>query len=41
MLEWFEKVGYSADVSGLEREFGRTLAKVPDWARRHAEPNGH
>jgi len=28
--------GYSADIAGLEREFGRTLAKLPDWARRHA-----
>src|SRR5881409_123502 len=37
MLEWFERVGYSADIAGLEREFGRALAKLPDWARR---PNG-
>jgi uncharacterized protein YbjT (DUF2867 family) len=36
MLEWFERVGYSADIAGLEREFGRTLTKLPDWARRHA-----
>src|ERR1700752_1752853 len=36
MLEWFERVGFSADIVGLEREFGRTLAKLPDWARRHA-----
>ncbi len=40
MLEWFERVGYSADIAGLEREFGRTLTKLPDWARRHARPNG-
>jgi len=40
MLGWFERVGYSADIAGLEREFGRTLAKLPDWARRHARPNG-
>jgi uncharacterized protein YbjT (DUF2867 family) len=36
MLEWFERVGYSADIAGLEREFGRPLTKLPDWARRHA-----
>jgi hypothetical protein len=36
MLEWFEHVGYSADIAGLEREFGRTLTKLPDWAHRHA-----
>jgi uncharacterized protein YbjT (DUF2867 family) len=34
MLEWFERVGYSADIAGLEREFGRGLTKLPDWARR-------
>jgi uncharacterized protein YbjT (DUF2867 family) len=36
MLEWFERVGYSADIAGLEREFGRAFTKLPDWARRHA-----
>jgi len=40
MLEWFERVGYSADIAGLERAFGRALTKLPDWARRHARPNG-
>jgi uncharacterized protein YbjT (DUF2867 family) len=33
MLEWFERVGYSADIAGLEREFGREFTKLPDWAR--------
>jgi uncharacterized protein YbjT (DUF2867 family) len=33
MLEWFDRVGYSADITGLEREFGRALTKLPDWAR--------
>src|SRR3984885_2575971 len=36
MLEWFERVGYSADIAGLEREFGRALTKLPGWAHRHA-----
>src|ERR1700757_4341289 len=40
MLEWFGRVGYSADIAGLEREFGRKLTKLPDWASRHARPNG-
>ena len=40
MLEWFEHVGYSADIAGLEREFGRALTKLPDWAHRHGRPNG-
>jgi uncharacterized protein YbjT (DUF2867 family) len=34
MLQWFEDVGYSADISGLEREFGRTLTKLPEWTGR-------
>src|SRR6201982_3722975 len=37
MLEWFERVGYSADIAGLEREFGRALTKLPDWVRRQAQ----
>ncbi|MHB8656235.1 MAG: NmrA family NAD(P)-binding protein [Terriglobia bacterium] len=41
MLQWFERVGYSADIARLEREFSRVLTKLPDWARRHARPNGH
>ena len=36
MLEWFERVGYSADIAGLEQEFGRALTKLPDWAAHHA-----
>src|ERR1700739_4043076 len=40
MLEWFENVGYSADIAGLEREFGSALTKLPDWVHRHARPNG-
>jgi uncharacterized protein YbjT (DUF2867 family) len=40
MLEWFDRVGYSADIAGLEREFGRTLTTLPEWADRHARPDG-
>ena len=36
MLEWFERVGYSVDIAGLEGEFGRALTKLPGWADRHA-----
>ena len=35
MLEWFERVGYDADIAGLEREFGRSLTKLRNWAERH------
>jgi len=37
MLEWFERVGYSADIAGLEREFGRALTKLPEWAARQTK----
>ena len=40
MFECFERVGYSADIDGLEREFGHTFTELPGWARRHARPNG-
>jgi uncharacterized protein YbjT (DUF2867 family) len=40
MLEWFERVGYNADIAGLEREFDRKLTKLPDWAGRHARSHG-
>jgi uncharacterized protein YbjT (DUF2867 family) len=40
MLEWFERVGYSADIAALEREFGRALTKLPDWARLNAGSDG-
>ena len=40
MFEWFERVGYGVDITGLEREFGRLLTKLPDWSRTHARPNG-
>jgi hypothetical protein len=36
MLEWFERVGYSANIGSLEQEFGRALTKLPDWVHRRA-----
>jgi uncharacterized protein YbjT (DUF2867 family) len=32
MLEWFERVGYDADIAGLEREFGIRPTKLSEWA---------
>jgi len=32
MLEWFERVGYEADIPALEREFGFTSTKFAAWA---------
>lgn len=38
MLEWFDRVGYNADIPGLEREFGRRLMRLDEWARQQAQP---
>ena len=32
MLEWFARVGYDADIAGLERESGIRPTKLNDWA---------
>jgi uncharacterized protein YbjT (DUF2867 family) len=32
MLEWFDRVGYDADIPGLEREFGIRPTRFRDWA---------
>jgi uncharacterized protein YbjT (DUF2867 family) len=34
MLEWFERVGYNADIAGLEKEFGIKPIKFAEWAAR-------
>lgn len=33
MLEWFERVGYNADIEGTAREFGVTPTRLEDWAK--------
>jgi uncharacterized protein YbjT (DUF2867 family) len=33
MLEWFDRVGYDADIDGLARESGVRPTKLADWAR--------
>lgn len=32
MLEWFDRVGYDADIAGLEREFGIAPTTLTSWA---------
>jgi hypothetical protein len=34
MLDWFERVGYSADVPALERDWGIRPRTLKEWARR-------
>jgi uncharacterized protein YbjT (DUF2867 family) len=33
MLEWFEQVGYNADIEGNAREFGIPPTSLAEWAR--------
>ena len=33
MLDWFDKVGYDADIDGMAREFGITPTRLEEWAR--------
>jgi uncharacterized protein YbjT (DUF2867 family) len=40
MQEWFDRVGYNADIAGLEREFGKKLTTLPEWAQRYAAVSG-
>ena len=34
MLEWFERVGFDADIPSLEREFGIKGTRLVEWAMR-------
>ncbi len=36
MLEWFERVGFDADIPSLEREFGIKGTRLVEWAMRQA-----
>jgi uncharacterized protein YbjT (DUF2867 family) len=36
MLEWFDEVGYDADITGIEREFGVRMVSLEAWARKQA-----
>jgi uncharacterized protein YbjT (DUF2867 family) len=34
MLEWFTKVGYNADIEGVQKKYGVKFEKLADWARK-------
>jgi uncharacterized protein YbjT (DUF2867 family) len=36
MFDWFDRIGYSADIRGLEREFGFKPTTLPEWAKANA-----
>lgn len=33
MLEWFDRVGYAADIAALDAEFG-SMTRLPEWAAK-------
>lgn len=35
MLEWFERVGYDADITALEREFNVKMTTLDAWAQKN------
>jgi len=35
MLEWFERVGYNADIAGLTRDYGIQLTKLDQWVAKN------
>ena len=35
MLEWFDRVGYSADIPALEKTYDIPLTKLPAWLRQN------
>jgi len=41
MLEWFDAVGYNADIEGNAKEFGIPPTSFTDWARVHFAPNAN
>jgi uncharacterized protein YbjT (DUF2867 family) len=34
MFEWFDRVGYCADINGLEKRYGFKMIKFAEWAAR-------
>ena len=36
MLDWFNRIGYDADIEGMAREFGIPPTRLEDWARTQA-----
>ena len=36
MLEWFDRTGYNADISGVQKKYGLTFSNLREWASKHA-----
>jgi len=37
MLDWFDRVGYNADIEGVQKRFGVTFSRLADWTRKHVK----
>jgi uncharacterized protein YbjT (DUF2867 family) len=38
MLEWFERVGYNAQIGALERDYGIRTLKLTEWVAKYVHP---
>jgi uncharacterized protein YbjT (DUF2867 family) len=36
MLDWFDRVGYDADIAAVERQFDTRLLRFPEWVKKQA-----
>jgi hypothetical protein len=36
MLDWFDRVGYDADIEGTAREFGIEPTRFREWAQQQS-----
>ena len=36
MLEWFDRIGYNADIEGNAKKYGIKPTCLADWARKYA-----
>lgn len=34
MLEWFDRIGYNADIPGIEKRYGIRLTRFTEWAEK-------
>jgi uncharacterized protein YbjT (DUF2867 family) len=37
MLEWFANVGYNADIEGIQKQYGVSFLRLPQWAQKYAK----
>lgn len=37
MLEWFDRVGYSADITGVQQKYGLSFSRLADWAKKNVK----